>query len=131
MSLAWKPTGPVSPHHFRNDGCHCSSARCRRLSPEMLTLFGIDSSSCDIAFSLSAAPVELGALRLAIERQRAALAGRVGTDEDPVLPGREAPEDLRIGALRAGEAELRLHSGQGVGRERESLLHGHPELLVE
>src|SRR5512143_3544758 len=44
MSLAWKPSGPISFHQSMNFGCHASSARCRRRSPDRLTLFGIFSS---------------------------------------------------------------------------------------
>src|SRR5665647_503673 len=41
-------------------------------------------------------------------------AGGVGPEEDPVLPGREPAEDLGLHGLRAHEAVVGLHAGQGV-----------------
>src|SRR5690242_76795 len=99
-SCAWNPSGPISRHHSRKPGCHCSSARCSRLSDARSTLFGIFSSSATVLMRLvlsRPAPIDLGRLAgLAVERQQAALTGRVRTREDPVLPGREAAEDLRL-----------------------------------
>src|ERR1039457_3823406 len=53
----------------------------------------------------------------------------VGALEDPVLPGREPAEDLRFGGLRAGEPEVGLHAGQGVGREAGALLDDQAYLV--
>src|SRR5438045_8357712 len=97
----WNPSGPTSFHQERKFGCHCSSARCRRRSELRSTLLGMLSS--DWA-TLRPPEVELRALGLAVHAQRASLAGRVGADEDPVLPGGEAAEDLGRQRLRAGEA---------------------------
>ena len=37
--------------------------------------------------------------------------------EDPVLPGGQPAEDLRLHRLGAGEAQVRLHAGERVGRQ--------------
>src|SRR5690348_15156270 len=49
--------------------------------------------------------------------QRPVLADRVGPLEDPVLPRGQPREDLRLHGLRPGEAQVRLHAGERVGRE--------------
>src|ERR1700690_818226 len=74
--------------------------------------------------------VEVRLRAAAEEFERAALAGGVGGVEHPVLPGREGAEDLRLGRLGAGEAQVRLHRGQRVGRERRALLEREPDLVV-
>ena len=50
--------------------------------------------------------------------------------EDPVLPRREAGEDLALERLGPGEAERRLHAGERVGREGGALLDGDAHLVV-
>src|SRR5829696_6113397 len=52
-----------------------------------------------------------------IRRERALLAHRVRTDEDPVLPGGQAAEDFGLHRLRSGESEVRFHAGERVGRQ--------------
>src|SRR5688500_17145465 len=126
----------MSPHHFKKFGCHASSARWRRLSLERSTLFGIFvslttldmacsscASRCRPAFGRTSgpAPVELGAFRLSVEGEGALFSDRVRALEDPVLPGGEAREDLRLEGLRAGEAKVRLHARHRVGRHRGAL----------
>ena len=37
MSFSCQPSGPICFHQSMNAGCHASSARCRRLSPDALT----------------------------------------------------------------------------------------------
>src|SRR4051812_5077889 len=102
MSFCWKPSGPISFHQLMKLGCHCSSARCSFLSSPRLTLFGIFSLEI-MACSLGPAEVEVGAgAALAVEGERALLTGGAGADEDPVLPGGEAAEDLGLHRLRAG-----------------------------
>src|SRR5687768_4862244 len=124
MSSFWKPSGPISFHQERKFGCQASSARWSRLSLERSTLFGIFVSltTVDIALSSGPVPVEFGTLRLAVERERAALADRVRSLEDPVLPRRQAREDLRFHRLWSGEAERGLHAGHGVRRHGCALL---------
>src|ERR1043165_7624406 len=106
-----------------NCGCQASSARCRRLSLDRLTLLGIFSSvSTDIVLPpqtlrvccaphrrwglrLRPLPLKLRPLGLAVQGERAVLAGRVGAGEDPVLPGRQPPNDLGLEGLGANEPE--------------------------
>src|SRR6478672_5860896 len=109
----------MSPHHFRKFGCHASSARWRRLSLARSTLFGIFVSLTTVDMLIRprlsrSVPVELGALGLSVEGERASLPDGVRALEDPVLPRREATEDLRFHRLRTGEAERGFHSGHRV-----------------
>src|SRR6185436_13365833 len=60
-------------------------------------------------------PVVFGLRTSPVDFQSAVLADGVGTVEDPVLPGGEAPEDARQHGLGAGEAQARLHAGERVG----------------
>ena len=62
--------------------------------------------------------------------QRALGPDRVRALEDPVLPGRQAGEDLGLHGLRSDEAEVRLHAGQRVGREAVALLEQQSYLVV-
>ena len=66
----------------------------------------------------------------AVELQRALLADRVRPLEDPVLPGGQTAENLGFHRLRAGEAQIGLHAGHGVGREAGALLQHHAHLVV-
>src|SRR5262245_55500383 len=133
-SSAWKPSGPISRHHARKPGCHCSSARCRRRSAERSTLFGIFSFSDTLLIgpvSSRPPPVELRPLpRLAIHGERALLAGRVRARENPVLPCREPSEDLRLDGLGADEAKARLHARERVRVHRGALLDRQAHLIV-
>ena len=61
-------------------------------------------------------PVEPRPRAAAVALQRALLAGRVRTRKDPVLPSRKPAEYLGRDGLGAGEAQIRLHPGQRVGR---------------
>src|ERR1700674_801173 len=65
----------------------------------------------------------------AVALERAFGAGRVGSLEDPGLPGRETAEDLRLHGLRAGEAQVRLDAGEAVGREGRALLEKDAHLV--
>src|SRR6266542_3785347 len=62
-------------------------------------------------------PVVICALAGAVTAQCPVRPGRVGALEDPVLPGGEPAEDLRLAGFRAGEPEIGLHAGQRVRRE--------------
>src|SRR5262249_59652330 len=78
-----------------------------------------------------APPVELRPLpRLPVDGERAPLTGRVRAREYPVLPRREAPENLRLHRLRTDEAQARLHTGERIRLHRGSLLARRPHLLV-
>src|SRR5438445_5707502 len=113
-----------------NFGCHSSRARWSRLSLERATLFGILAERSTLDMRLRPPPVELRAERLAVQGERAALADGVGPHEDPVLPGGQAPEDLRLHRLGAGEAQVRLHPRESVGGQARALLDCHPDLVV-
>src|SRR5688500_5944393 len=106
----------MSFHHWMYGGCQCSSARCSRLCLDRPTLFGIFSA--EIMGNLRSAKVEFRSRLRAVRGERALLADRVRTLEDPVLPCREAPEDLRLHRLGTWESEIGLHAGERVGRER-------------
>src|SRR5258707_14973512 len=80
--------------------------------------------------SLSPLAVVFGLLARAVELQRALRSGRVGTLEDPVLPGREAREDLGLHRLGAGEAQVGFHADQPVGREAGALLDRETDLVL-
>src|SRR4051794_14825374 len=132
----------MSRHHWMYFGCQCSSARCRRLLLERLTLLGIfsaeiieansppqrtrrtrrpnpdrseSSQDCSSVSSVSSVvhisgsfPVELRPPLLPVHLQRALLADGIRTLEDPVLPGGEAAEDLRLERFGPGESQVRL-----------------------
>src|SRR3954470_6388919 len=109
----------MSRHHWMYFGCQCSSARCRRLLLERLTLFGIFSAEIIVPRTRAsrALPVEFRSALLAVRLQRALVADGVRPLKDPVLPRREPPEDLRLHRFRPGEAQVRFESGHRVGRE--------------
>src|SRR5471030_2188882 len=79
---------------------------------------------------LSPFPVVLGLLARTVELQRALRSGRVGTLEDPILPGRDAGEDLGLHSLGAGEAQVGFHADKSVGREARALLDREPYLVL-
>src|SRR3954467_15353996 len=123
----------MSFHHWMYFGCQCSSARCKRLLLESPTLFGIRSAeimACSAAVSvwvlssvaknwwLRPVEIELRPRLRSVGRQRALGADGVGPDEDPVLPRGQPAEDLRLHRLGSGEAQVRLHPGERVGRQR-------------
>src|SRR6478736_5081111 len=65
----------------------------------------------------------------AVALERALLANRIGTLEDPVLPGGEAGEDFRFHGLGAAEAQIGFEPGKAVGREARALLEEHADLV--
>src|SRR5262245_63942991 len=90
-------------------GCHCSSARCRRLSFVRWTLFGIFSLVAIVLMARSlgsgATKIEYRALRRAVFGECAFLTDRVRALENPVLPGAQTAKNLRFERLGAGEAK--------------------------
>src|ERR1700685_292502 len=70
--------------------------------------------------------IELRLLAGSVAAQRAGLADRVGALEDPVLPRGQAGEDFRFHGLGTGEAQIRFHAGEAVGRKARALLEEHP-----
>src|SRR5947208_7362007 len=79
---------------------------------------------------LRALPVELRPALLSVDFQRALLADGVRPLEDPVLPGREPSEDLRLHRLGPGEPQVRLEPGHRVGREGGALFDRQPHLVL-
>src|SRR5439155_1686938 len=70
------------------------------------------------------------ALARAVDLERALRADSVRALEDPVLPRREAAEDLALERLGPAEPNRRLHTGERVGRERRALLERDADLVV-
>src|ERR1700749_2280212 len=99
----------MSRHHWMYFGCQCSSARCSRLLLDRPTLFGIRSAEimetpslqrsavrprapyratgAGWPVTLRSVEVEFGPRLRSVSGERALLAHRVRTDENPVLPG--------------------------------------------
>src|SRR5690348_18007155 len=75
-------------------------------------------------------PVVGGPLAGAVAAQCSFGASGVGPLEDPVLPRGEPAEDLRLGRLPAGEAQVGLHAGQRVGGEAGPLLDDQADLVL-
>src|SRR3954464_10699622 len=121
----------MSFHHWMYFGCQCSSARCSRLLLESPTLLGMRSAEIMTGANkvLGTVVIEFRPRLRAVGGQRALFANRIGPDEDPVLPGGEAPEDLGFHRLGPGEAEVRFHSSKGVGREGGAALHRKTHLV--
>src|SRR5437762_12059997 len=74
--------------------------------------------------------IELRLLAGAVAAQRALLSNRIGALEDPVLPRGEAGKDFGFHGLGTGEAKVRFHAGEPVGREGSALLEEHAHLVV-
>src|SRR6266849_7905103 len=74
--------------------------------------------------------IECRLLAGAVTLERALLADRVRALEDPVLPGGEAGEDLRLHGLRPAEAQIGFEPGQSVGRETCALLQEQADLVL-
>src|SRR5262245_19758227 len=83
-----------------------------------------------MAASSHSSRVEYRLLAGAVAPQRALLADRVGTLEDPVLPGGEARKYFRFHGLRPAETQARLHTGERIGREARALLKEHADLVL-
>src|SRR4051795_12364306 len=75
-------------------------------------------------------PVEVGALPGAELAQRAVRTGCVRSGEDPVLPGGQPTEDLRLQRLRPGEPVVGLEAGERVRAEARPLLQADADLLL-
>src|SRR5262249_51698750 len=75
-------------------------------------------------------PVGTRLLAGAVAFQRALVADRVRALEDPVLPGGEPGEDLRLHRFRPAEAQVRFHRGERVGGEARALLEKDADLVL-
>src|SRR6185436_9216496 len=75
-------------------------------------------------------PVELRPTLSTVCTERAVLADRVRTLKDPVLPGAQAAEDLRLHRLRTGKTQVRLETGQRVGRQCRARFDRLPHFVI-
>src|SRR5215510_15111349 len=80
--------------------------------------------------SLNAFPAELRLAAGPEHLQRALLADRIRSVEDPVLPRRQSAEDARLHRLDATETQIGLHARQGVGRQAGALFDRDAHFLV-
>src|ERR1700716_4139595 len=83
-----------------------------------------------MAVSSHASRIKYRFLACAVALERALLADRVGTLEDPVLPGGEAGEYLGFHGLGAAEAQVGFEPGEAVGRKARALLQEHANLVL-
>src|SRR5471030_1679936 len=73
--------------------------------------------------------VELRLAALAINLKGALLAHRVRAVEDPVLPGRQTPEDAGLHCLDAVEAQIRLKPRERIRRHGRAFFNSNPDLV--
>jgi hypothetical protein len=66
----------------------------------------------------------------AVALERALLADRVRSLEDPVLPGGQPREDLRFHRLGAAEAQVGFKPSQSIGREARALLEENADFVL-
>src|SRR5215467_15909316 len=66
----------------------------------------------------------------AVQAQGALLADRVRSLENPILPRRQPRKNLRLHGLRAAEAKIGFHTGQGVGGKARALLEKEANLIL-
>src|SRR5438270_10753174 len=83
-----------------------------------------------ICVTLYAFPVEAGPDAAAVALQRAMLADRVGPRKDPILPDRKPAKDLGRDGLGAGEAQIRFHAAERIGREAHAFFDREPDLVL-
>src|SRR6202030_1831208 len=74
--------------------------------------------------------IELRLLPGAVTAQGPLLADRIGSLENPVLPGGEAREDFRFHGLGTDEAQVRFHAGEAIWRETRALFEEHADLVI-
>src|SRR3954447_23756368 len=125
----------MSPHQSRKFGCQRSRARWSLRSDARSTLFGIFASKsifgrAEVMVGSHSLLVEVGLAPRAVAAQRTLRSRGVGADEDPVLPGGQAAEDPRLHRLRADEAVVRLHAGEGVRAQGGALLEEDADLVL-
>src|ERR1700722_4933144 len=58
------------------------------------------------------------------------LAGRVGPDENPVLPRRQSSKNFRLDRFRTRKTQASFHASKRVGRKASALLDGHANFVV-
>src|SRR5207248_10767096 len=74
--------------------------------------------------------IEYRPLAGAVAAQRALVADRVGTLEDPVLPCGETREDFRFHGLRPAKPEIGLETSEPVRRNARALLQKNAQLVI-
>src|SRR5262245_10969453 len=77
-----------------------------------------------------ALPIELRSPLLAVGLQRALLAHRVRPLKNPILPRREAAEDLRLERFGTRKTQVRFEAGERVRRQRGARLDGQAHFIV-
>src|SRR5580692_6730687 len=82
-----------------------------------------------LAATSDSLPVVVRPLAGPVTAQRPVRSRGIGPLENPVLPGGEPAENLRLAGLRAGKAEIGLHAGQRVRREAGPFLDHEPYLV--
>src|SRR5471032_243679 len=73
--------------------------------------------------------VELRLAALAVHLESALLAHGVRPIEDPVLPGRQTPEDARLHRLDAVEAQVGLKARERIRRHGRAFFNSNPDLV--
>src|SRR5579883_3072592 len=75
-------------------------------------------------------PVESGFVAGAKYFEGPCFADCVRANEDPVLPGGQAPEYARLHRLTGPEPQTGLHAGQRIRRESPALLESDSDLIL-
>src|ERR1700745_2632785 len=83
-----------------------------------------------MAYSSNPRRIEARLLAGPIAPQGALFADRVGTLENPVLPGGQPRKNLRFHRFRTDEAKIRPHAGKAVRGEARALLEEHADLVI-
>src|SRR2546423_10859897 len=105
---------------WRNHFWLCAGAEC----------FGLQNGSFSPCFAapwaapLNSFPVECHRRAGSIDLERSVRSDGIRSDENPVLPGREAPEDSRFQCFVRAEAQIGLQTGERVGRKRGARFDG-------
>src|SRR5471032_3587249 len=73
--------------------------------------------------------VELRLAALAVHLESALLAHCVRPVEDPVLPGRQTPEDARLHRLNAVEAQVGLKARERIRRHGRAFFNSNADLV--
>src|SRR6185437_6790964 len=74
--------------------------------------------------------IEVGLHAAAVSLERTLSTGGVGPLKDPVLPGGKPAEDLGLHGLRAGEAQVCLHTRQPIGGKARAFLEENAHLVL-
>src|SRR3982074_2925056 len=83
-----------------------------------------------VSGDLDALPIKGGGIALAVNLERPFLADRIGTNENPVLPGRQTSEHTSFHRFIDAKTQICFHAGQRIGREPSPLFGGEPYFVV-